>query len=85
MRSGSLPECYRKSVNSWTLGSLVPRSVATEHVEQTPTAQDREENQVKAFGHEITQDATTAEREYAADIFSVNRIFSSAEWRQPYP
>ena len=40
--------------------------------------------QVKAFGGAIKLDVTTPEREYAADIFPVNRIFQSAEWRQAY-
>jgi hypothetical protein len=43
-----------------------------------------EDKEVKAFGGEITLDATTPEREYAADLFPVNRIFGSAEWRQAY-
>ena len=43
-----------------------------------------EDRQLKAFGGAITLDVTTAEREYAADLFPVNRIFKSAEWRQAY-
>src|SRR5262249_55624544 len=43
-----------------------------------------EDKQVKAFGGEITRDLTTAEHEYAADIFPANRIFASAEWRREY-
>ncbi len=43
-----------------------------------------EGRQVKAFGGEITLDVTTPECEYAADLFPVNRIFRSAEWRQAY-
>ncbi len=43
-----------------------------------------DDKQVKAFGREITLDVTTPEREYAADLFPVNRIFKSAEWRQAY-
>ena len=43
-----------------------------------------EDRQVKAFGGEITCDVTTPEREYASDLFPVNRLFSSAEWRQAY-
>ena len=43
-----------------------------------------EDRQVKAFGGEITLDVTTPEREYGADLFPVNRIFQSAEWRQAY-
>ncbi len=43
-----------------------------------------EDRQVKAFGGEIALDVTTPEREYGADLFPVNRIFQSAEWRQAY-
>jgi len=43
-----------------------------------------EDRQVKAFGGEITMDVTTSEREYATDLFPVNRIFQSSEWRQAY-
>src|SRR5438128_10429848 len=43
-----------------------------------------EDRQVKAFGGEITLDLTTPGREYDADLFPVNRIFESAEWRQAY-
>lgn len=43
-----------------------------------------EDRQVKAFGGEVTLDVTTPEREYVADLFPVNRIFQSAEWRQAY-
>ena len=38
----------------------------------------------KSFGGEITLEVTTPEREYAADLFPVNRIFGSADWRQAY-
>src|SRR5207247_6298878 len=43
-----------------------------------------EDKRVKTFGGEVTLDVTTAEREYAADLFPVNRLFKSAEWRQAY-
>lgn len=43
-----------------------------------------EDKQVKTFGGGIALDVTTPEREYAADLFPVNRIFQSAEWRQAY-
>lgn len=43
-----------------------------------------EDRQVKAFGGEVTLDVSTPDREYAADMFPVNRIFQSAEWRQAY-
>ena len=43
-----------------------------------------EDRLVKAFGGEVTLDVTTPEREYALDLFPVNRIFGSADWRQAY-
>lgn len=43
-----------------------------------------EDRQVKAFGGEIVTDVTSPEREYATDLFPVNRVFQSAEWRQAY-
>ena len=43
-----------------------------------------EDRQAKAFGGAITLDVTTPEQEYAADLFPVNRIFQSADWRQAY-
>ncbi len=43
-----------------------------------------EDRQVKTFGGAITLDVTTSEREYGADMFPVNRIFQSAEWRQAF-
>ena len=43
-----------------------------------------EDRQVKAFRGEITLDVATPDLEYAADLFPVNRIFGSAEWRQAY-
>ena len=43
-----------------------------------------EDRLVKAFGGDITLDVTTPEHEYAADLFPVNRIFGSADWRRLY-
>ena len=44
-----------------------------------------EDKLVRAFGStEPTLDVATAKREYDADLFPVNRIFASAEWRQAY-
>lgn len=43
-----------------------------------------EDRQVESFGGEVMLDVTTPEREYAADLFLVNCIFRSAEWRQAY-
>lgn len=39
---------------------------------------------VKVFGGNISLDVTTLDKEYGADLFPVNRIFQSAEWRQAY-
>lgn len=43
-----------------------------------------EDRLVKAFGREVTLDVTTSEQEYALDLFPINRIFDSADWRQAY-
>ena len=43
-----------------------------------------EDRQVKSFGGQPNWNVVTPEREYAADLFPVNRIFDSAEWRQAY-
>jgi hypothetical protein len=43
-----------------------------------------EDKQARTFGGEITLDVTTPAQEYGADLFPVNRIFRSAEWRQAY-
>ncbi|MFC1572414.1 DUF262 domain-containing protein [Candidatus Eisenbacteria bacterium] len=43
-----------------------------------------EDRLAKAFGGEISLDVTSPKQEYAADLFPVNRIFDSAEWRQAY-
>ena len=43
-----------------------------------------EDRQVKSFGGMTVLDVATPEREYAADLFPVNCIFQSAEWRQAY-
>lgn len=43
-----------------------------------------EGRQVKTFSGEITLDVTTPDQEYASDLFPVNRIFASADWRQAY-
>ena len=43
-----------------------------------------EERLARAFGGEVTVDVTTPEREYAADLFPMNQVFGSAEWRRGY-
>lgn len=43
-----------------------------------------EDKLAKTFGGAITLDLTTPEREYESDLFPVNRIFSSSEWRREY-
>ena len=43
-----------------------------------------EDRIVKIFGGDDTLNVTTPAREYTADLFPVNQIFGSAEWRQAY-
>lgn len=43
-----------------------------------------EDRQIKTFSGEVSLDVTTPEKEYEADLFPMNRIFQSAEWRRAY-
>ena len=43
-----------------------------------------EDKLVKTFSGETALDLTTSAKEFAADLFPVNRIFNSADWRQAY-
>lgn len=43
-----------------------------------------EDKLVRTFGHEIARDVTTQAKEYEADLFPANQIFSSSEWRREY-
>jgi uncharacterized protein with ParB-like and HNH nuclease domain len=43
-----------------------------------------EDKLVRTFGGEIVLELGTAEREFANDLFPMNQIFTSAEWRREY-
>src|SRR6185436_4295846 len=43
-----------------------------------------EDKFVRTFGGEIARDVSAQAKEYEADLFPVNRIFSSSEWRREY-
>lgn len=60
------------------------KSVANDEDREDAVLSVPEDRTVKTFGGRIAVDVTTPEKEYAADLFPVNRIFQSAEWRQAY-
>ena len=60
------------------------RAVAVEDDRESAVLSVPEDKLVKAFGGEVTLDVTSPEREFASDLFPVNRIFANAEWRQSY-
>ncbi len=60
-------------------GAVHPEADREDAVRSVP-----EDRLIKVFGGDITLDVRSPEREYAADLFPINRIFSSAEWRQAY-
>ena len=60
------------------------RAIANDEDREEAVLSVPEDRQVKTFGGAITLDVTTPEREYEADLFPVNRVFQSAEWRQAY-
>lgn len=60
------------------------KAVASDDDREDAVLSVPEDKQVRNFGGSITLDVTTADREFAADLFPVNRIFKSAEWRQAY-
>ncbi|MBI4305682.1 MAG: DUF262 domain-containing protein [Chloroflexi bacterium] len=60
------------------------KAVAVEDDRESAVLSVPEDRLVKAFGGEITVNLTSPEREFAADLFPVNRVFANAEWRQSY-
>lgn len=73
----------RRPINRWYYVDM-KKAIAAEDDREEAVLSIPEDKQVRAFGGEITQDVTTLEREYAADLFPTNCIFASAEWRQAY-
>ena len=60
-------------------GAVQPEAEREDAVLSVP-----EDRLVKAFGREVILDVTSPENEYAADLFPINLMFGSAEWRQAY-
>ena len=60
------------------------RAVETEADRDDAVLSVPEDRIVKVFGGDDTLNITTSAREYGADLFPVNQIFGSAEWRQAY-
>ena len=86
------PDEYIRCGNQRRQGQANPPLVLPRYEKGVEPEADREDavlsvpedRQVKAFGGEITLDVVTPDLEYAADLFPVNRIFGSAEWRHAY-
>jgi hypothetical protein len=57
------------------------KAVANDNDREDAVLSIPEDRRLKAFGGEIVLDVTTPEREYAADLFPVNQVFRSADWR----
>jgi len=76
-------DAKRKPIRRWYYLDM-KKAVEAEADREDAVLSVPEDKQVKAFGGEIALDVTTPDREYAIDLFPVNRIFSSAEWRQAY-
>ena len=72
-----------KSIRRWYYfdikQAIIPEADQEDAVLSVP-----EDRQVKSFGGQTTLNVATPEREYAADVFPVNRILDSADWRQDY-
>ena len=76
-------DAKRKPIRRWYYLDM-KKAVEPEADREDAVLSVPEDRQVKAFGGEITLDVATPDLEYAADLFPVNRIFGSAEWRQAY-
>jgi hypothetical protein len=72
-----------KSIRRWYYIDM-KKAIADNDDREDAVLSIPEDRQVKAFGHEITLDLTTPDREYEEDLFPASRIFSSADWRQAY-
>ncbi|MBC8425159.1 DUF262 domain-containing protein [bacterium] len=72
-----------KSIRRWYYIDM-KKAVTNDDDREDAVLSVPEDRHVKAFGGEITLDVTTPKREYGADLFPVNRIFDSADWRQAY-
>ena len=76
-------DAKRKPIRRWYYLDM-KKAVEPEADREDAVLSVPEDRQVKAFGGEIALDVATPDLEYAADLFPVNRIFGSAEWRQAY-
>lgn len=72
-----------KAIHRWYYVDM-KRAVVPEGDREDAVLSVPQDRLVKAFGGEVLLDVATPEREYALDLFPVNRIFGSAEWRQAY-
>jgi uncharacterized protein with ParB-like and HNH nuclease domain len=74
-------DAKNKPIRRWYYFDM-KQAVAEDNDREETLLSIPEDKRVKTFGAEITLDVTTSEQEYAADLFPVNYIFASAEWRQ---
>ena len=44
----------------------------------------QEDKTIRNFRNEIVEDYSTSEAEYQNDLFPLNKVFNSAEWRRAY-
>jgi hypothetical protein len=72
-----------KRINRWYYIDM-KKATASDDDREDAVLSVPEDRQAKAFGGEMKLDLTSADREYATDLFPANRIFQSAEWRQAY-
>lgn len=72
-----------KSVRRWYYIDM-KQAVRPEADREDAVLSVPEDRLVKAFGGDVTLDVTSMEREHALDLFPLNRIFGSADWRQAY-
>lgn len=72
-----------KSIQRWYYLDM-QKALADEDDREDAVLSVPEDKVVKAFGGAITLDLSSPEREYAANMFPVNRIFDKTSWRQAY-
>ena len=62
----------------------IKRAVQLEADREDAVLSVPEDGLIRAFGGDVTLNVTTHTCEYAADLFPVNQMFHSSEWRQAY-
>jgi hypothetical protein len=73
----------KKPIRRWYYIDM-KKAIAAEADREDAVLGVSEDKIAKTFDGEVTLDVTTTKKEFAEDLFPVNRIFGSAEWRQAY-